>query len=235
MECEIQRHNIQIPDRPATQSLSDLSALREAYAGQKIEAYETDTVLKMREATKGRNPKLVDFKNYILDRRGPHDWRESKNPARDYPRVALISFVEPLLVKKYRKELLNKSYAAKYLRLGAQELLTRFSKPRQIIKGKKLAIIRRYDLPDELPLSGVNLPEYDIDDLLWELSDARNMAEHLDVLKSTIKKLESLPFAVARPDVSLLNPNIKEKIDSVREVRRIPHIMLHANFDILGL
>lgn len=235
MECEIQRHNIQIPDRPPTHSLSDLAALREAYAGDDIEAYETDTVLKMREATKGRNPKLVDFKNYILDRRGPHDWREFKNPARDYPRVALISFVEPLLVKKYRKELLNKSLAAQYLRLGSQQILTRFSKPRQIIKAKKLAVIRRYDLPDELPLISVDLPEYDVDDLLWELSDARNIAEHLDVLKSTIKKLESLPFAVARPDVSLLNPTIKQKIDNIREVRRIPHITLHYNFDMLGL
>ena len=61
------------------------------------------------------------------------------------------------------------------------------------------------------------------------------IAEHLDLLKGAIKKLKSLPFALAYSDVSLIAPNIKECIDDVHEVHPIPSSTLHADFSTLGL
>lgn len=227
MECDLQKLNIQIPARPSTQSPADLTAVRDAYASQQIDIYESEKVPKMREAAKGRGTKNITFNNYILDRRGPHDWRESKNPTRDFPRVALISFVEPHLVRKYRKDLITKSSAAQFLRATSQQLLSRFSKPRQIIKPstQKLHTIRRYDFPDGLKAAIVELDEVEVDDLLGELADARNIVEHLESLKGTIKKLENLPFAFARPELALIAPRVKEKMDSLCEVRFITHFL----------
>jgi hypothetical protein len=240
MECDVQKMNIQIPARPASQSPADLVALREAYAKQKIDVYETDTVAKMREASKGRGVKTVTFNNYILDRRGPHDWRDSKNPTRDHPRIALLSFVEPFLIKKYRNDLLQKSPAARYLRGSAQKLLNRFAKPRQIIKAstKKLQLIRRYEYPDGIKSTTSQIEPVDVDDLLLELSDSRNLVAHLDLLKATIKKLENLPFAFARPDATLLAPDVKEKTDSLCEVRIISRFLypvFHITVAIIGI
>jgi hypothetical protein len=120
IECDIQKLDIQIPARPTSQSPANLVALREAYTKQKIDIYEVDTVAKMCEASKGWGAKTVTFNNYILDRRGPHDWGDSKNPTQDQPHIALLSFIEPILVKKYRKDLLEKSSAARYLRGSTQ-------------------------------------------------------------------------------------------------------------------
>jgi hypothetical protein len=223
MECDIQKYNIHIPPRPSTQSAADLAALRVTYADKNIAEYEGETILRMREAAKARHSTAVSkqtFNNYVLDRRGPHDWRESRNPARDFPRVAIISFVEPRLVNKYRKDLFEKSSAASFLRAAARDLLSHFAKPRQIIKAstKKTATVRRYNYPDAIKTTPVDIPDVDVDNILWELSDSRTIAEHLELLKSAIKKLESLPFALARSDVSLVAPNVKDRIDDVQEV-----------------
>lgn len=134
MECDIQKFNIQISACPSSQSPADLMALREAYASEQIDIYKLEKIPKMREAAKGRSMKNITFNNYILDCCGPHDWHESKNPAQDYPHMALISFIEPLLVKKYCKDLIAKSHSAQFLHVTAQELLSHFVKPRQILK-----------------------------------------------------------------------------------------------------
>ncbi|KAF8220976.1 hypothetical protein L208DRAFT_1382453 [Tricholoma matsutake] len=115
MECDIQKFNIQISACPSSQSPADLMALREAYASEQIDIYKLEKIPKMREAAKGRSMKNITFNNYILDCCGPHDWHESKNPAQDYPHMALISFIEPLLVKKYCKDLIAKSHSAQFL------------------------------------------------------------------------------------------------------------------------
>jgi hypothetical protein len=219
MECDIHHYGITIPPRPSTQSVSDLAALRLTYSNKKIESYEAEVLEKMRESTKGRNPKLTIFNNYILDRRGPHDWRESKNPSRDYPRVAIISFVEPLLVKSYRPDLLEKSSAAQYLLVCVHELLGKFSKARQVIgKNNRLRTVRRYDFPDGSKPRSVELPPFEVDELLGELADARNVSEHLDLFRSTVKKLESLPFIQARPDLPFIRPTIRKQLDSLYQV-----------------
>jgi hypothetical protein len=232
MECDIQKYNIRIPARPSTQSAADLATLRATYADQNITEFEREKIPRMREAAKARQSTASSkqtFNNYILDRRGPHDWRESRNATRDFPQVAIIAFIEPRFVNKYRKDLLEKSSAARFLRSAARDLLSQYAKPRQIIKAstKKTATVHRYDFPDAIKTTAIDIPDVDVNNILWELSDACTIAEHLDLLKGEIKKLESLPFALARSDVSLIAPNVKERIDDVHKVH--PHSSFHSS------
>jgi hypothetical protein len=227
MEYEIQKHNIQIPDRPATQSPADLTAIRKAHQDSRIEEYEAEKIPQMRDEAKvrdtGPKSKRISFNNYILDRRGPHDWRDSRNPSRDYPRMAIISFIEPRLVKGYRKQLLEKSPAAAWLRGDIQSILSSYAKPRQVLKpgAKKYTTTRRYNFPDGLKnLPSKPCPVVDVGQVLLQLADARNVAEHVESLKSMVKKIEALPYAAARPDVTLLAPNVKTNIDGLFKVRR---------------
>jgi hypothetical protein len=223
MEYEIQKHNIQIPPRPSTQSVADLAAIRKSH-GTQLEEYETEIMPQMRDEAKVRDgdpkAKHVAFNNFVLERRGPHDWRDSKNSTRDYPRMAIIAFIEPRLVKAYRKQLLEKSPAAAWIRGELQCVLSRYAKSRQVLKpgAQKFITVRRYNFPDGIKIPRTEIPDVDVPQILSQLADARNVAEDIDSLRATIKKLESLPFAVARPDVSILAQNVKSSIDGFYKV-----------------
>lgn len=226
MEYEIQKHNVHIPARPATQSPSDLMAIRKLHKEARIEEYEAETIPRMREEAKvrdtGPNSKHLSFNNFVLDRRGPHDWRDSRNPSRDYPRMAIIAFIEPRFVKAYRKQLLEKSPAAAWLRSEVQIILSRYTKPRQVLKpgSKKFVTTQRYIFPDGIKNAPTkDCPDVDVNQVLSQLADARNVAEHIESLKSMVKKIEALPYAVARPDVAVLAPNVKSSVDALYQVR----------------
>jgi hypothetical protein len=226
MEYEIQKHNIQIPARPPTQSPADLTAIRKIHQDSRIEEYEGEKIPLMRDEAKVRDTaksKRLAFNNFILDRRGPHDWRDSRNASRDFPRMAIISFIEPRFVKTYRKQLLEKSPAAAWLRGEIQVILSTYAKPRQVLKPgtKKYSTTRRYNFPDGLKnVTPQSCPVVDVSQVLSQLADARNVAEHVESLKSMVKKIEALPYAAARPDVTLLAPNVKTNIDGLFKVRR---------------
>jgi hypothetical protein len=58
------------------------------------------------------------------------------------------------------------------------------------------------------------------------------------LLKATIKKLENLPFALARADTTLLTPDIEEKMDSLCEVHIISCFLysgFHITVAIIGI
>jgi cellobiose-specific phosphotransferase system component IIB len=218
MEADLVEFEIKIPSHPTTNSKSDREALLKDYKESKDELvkFEKDLDAKMHDKT----GKVALFNNIIVDHHGPYDWRKSKNPARDFPRFILAAFVEPRLITAYRPRLIQKSSAAAFLRDSVQKLLSSYAKPCQVIKSgsRKTATVRAYKFPHGIEARPVNIPEVDVNAILTNISDNEHTREQLNTIKALIKKVESLPCAIARPDVPLLAPQIKELIQELSDV-----------------
>lgn len=220
MESDLAEHDIDIPPRPPTSTKADKVALYKPYEPaskekerNELKEHDKNTDAQMR-APGGK--KRV-FNNLILDRKGPHDWRDTKNPNRDFPRLIYAAWFEPRLIQTYRANLLEKSSAAAFLRTSLHQLLSSYAKPRQIIKpgSRKFVTVRRYDFVDGIKSPSAPLPEVDVNMILTTLTQSQNLRDQLGSLKALIKKIESAPYALARPDVNILAAHIKSKIDEL--------------------
>jgi len=193
-------------------------------------------VVKMIKKMELNKAKGQSTSNWVLDCCGHYDWHTAafKNPSRDYLRFAQHAYVEVTLMDKYRKKLLTKSRIAAFIRHALHTLLSSHCKPRTIVSkesSKATKIVRQYTFLDGLTTAETNKPTINANNLVVAQDSKKKINRNRQALMILSKHIENAPFTVACPDTNLLNQEIAEKIDDLKNVS--PHIPNLSNLTIL--
>lgn len=217
MKFQADLATFKIPHRPLLHAEQTTSALEKKYPDLKEWVQAKIKIMKAKKAP-GESTG-----NWILDRRSHYDWHSSmfKNASRDYIRFAQVAYIEDIITAKYRKKMFTKIQSASFIRQELQVLLASHSKPKRVLAGTSQAtkIVKEYVFPDGIKITKVEKMAVDVSDLLSTQDSDSVLKKHRQGLVDLVKRIENAPFAVARPDSTLIAQNVSVHLEALKEVR----------------
>ena len=166
---------------------------------------ERQNLSKLLKDNKYRPQNMIVPKKFSLISATSWEWKNSKNPDRDWAGLLKSVLIESRFTEKYRPDMIASNAEVMYLRHSLQALLSSHSKlvnQLDASSSKRLSTTptRQWTFPDGIESGPMLKPDIDILTLLEEREVHERRLAAKKIITSIVKKIETCPYSFIEDD-----------------------------------